>query len=169
MDYKALQKNRFTAGDYSIAPIREEDMEPIRQWRNAQVEVLRQKGELTPEAQARYYREVVRPLFDLDEPEQLLFSYFLAGALIGYGGLVHLSWPDRRAEMSFLVSPERALEPALYEEAMRHFITLMKQVCFEELAFNRLRTETYGFRHQTLAILEAGGFVREGVMRDHVI
>ena len=72
MNYQALSKNVFNRNGYEAIPIRLEDMESIRIWRNAQIDVLRQKRELTAEDQANYYHNVIRPLFDRQEPDQLI-------------------------------------------------------------------------------------------------
>jgi hypothetical protein len=46
---------------------------------------------------------VVSKLFDQDRPSQLLFSYIYNNKCIGYGGLVHINWEDKNAEVSFLM------------------------------------------------------------------
>ncbi len=35
--------------------------------------------------------------------------------MIGYGGLVHISWEDKRAEMSFLDQTSRAEDNLIYK------------------------------------------------------
>ena len=49
MSYRSLKKSVLENGNFSIIPLRENDMESIRQWRNAQMNVLRQKSEITKE------------------------------------------------------------------------------------------------------------------------
>lgn len=168
MNYRVLSKNIFSRSGYKAIPIRQEDMESIRIWRNAQINVLRQKKELTVDDQANYFQNVVKPLFDQEEPGQLLFSFFKDGHLIGYGGLVHLSWIDKRAEMSFLVQPERYEDQATYGDDWFNFIELMKELCFEEMKFNRLFCETYEFRSFHISIMEKAGMIEEGRMRQHI-
>jgi hypothetical protein len=168
MRYHALKKNNFQVGDYSITPIRSEDMEDIRKWRNAQMNVLRQKRELTQEDQRKYFTQVVLPLFEHEEPDQLLFSFHKDNERIGYGGLVHLSWIDKRAEMSFLVHPDRVKNQAVYGEDWYNFIQLMKQLCFSEMKFNRLFCETYAFRKFHISVMEKAGMKEEGRLRQHI-
>ena len=72
--YRALRLNDYRHGRYRLLPIRPDDREAIRQWRNAQIDILRQAAPLTAEAQDRYFREVVTPLFEAAQPAQLLFS-----------------------------------------------------------------------------------------------
>ena len=166
--YLCLPKQQFALDDYALRPLQRGDMEAIRCWRNEQIEVLRQDRPLTQEDQERYYREVVSPLFAEKQPPQLLFGYLLRGALIGYGGLVYVSWHDRRAEVSFLVDSVRAGELPMYRQDFAAFLELVKQVAFDALDLNRIFAETFDFRGDHIAVLEQAGFVKEGVMKEHI-
>lgn len=169
MMYKCLKKNCFKDNQgYQIIPIREADIENIRIWRNAQMEVLRQKIVLTREAQQRYYEKHVWPTFQQEKPSQILFSFFLHEKLIGYGGLTYLDWENSRSEVSFLVDPVRAADPVIYPQDFLHFLKLLGQVAFDHLHLHRLLTETFAFRASTLAVLEQCGFKHEGTLREHV-
>ena len=166
--YRPLPQAEYRWQNYQLVPIRYEDREPIRAWRNAQLEVLRQAEPLTTEQQEAYFQRVVLPLFEQEQPGQLLFSLLHNNELVAYGGLVHLSWPDGRAEVSFLVDPTRAADPATYRQDFRAYLRLLGQVAFEGLKFNRLFTETYDIRPAHVAILEEAGFRLEGRLRQHV-
>lgn len=167
--YKCLKENTFKDDQgYQILPIRHEDIEKIRLWRNAQMDVLRQKTVLTIEAQQFYFQQHVWPTFQQEKPSQILFSFLLNGACIGYGGFTYLDWKNSRSEVSFLVDPKRAEDPFLYPQDFRHFLHLLCQVAFEQLHLHRLLTETFAFRHSTLTVLEECGFKKEGVLREHV-
>lgn len=169
MKYVAINKNEFNVGNYFIVPIRQDDMENIRKWRNAQMNVLRQPVKISQEDQVFYFETKIKPSFKDIETEQLLFSFLHKNLLIGYGGLVNLSWNDKRAEMSFLLDDKRAKNDILYKNDMTNFISLIKMVVFEELKFNRLFTETYDFRLKHISILEENGFIKEGELRKHII
>ena len=166
--YQPLSQAEFRWHDYQLVPIRYDDREPIRAWRNAQLEVLRQAASLTAEQQETYFRRVVLPLFEQEQPGQLLFSLLRNGTLVAYGGLVHISWPDGRAEVSFLADPARAADPGIYRDDFEAHLRLLGQVAFEALNFNRLFTETYDIRPAHVAILERAGFQLEGRLRQHV-
>ena len=168
MKYIALEQNEFSQGDYTIIPIRQKDMENIRQWRNAQMSVLRQSVKLSPDDQAYYFKNVVKSFFTDNETKQLLFSFLKNDQLIGYGGLVNLSWKDKRAEMSFLLDGQRVEKKKMYKEDMNNFISLIKKVVFEEIKFNRMFTESYAFREYHISILEENGYKKEGVLRNHI-
>ena len=166
--YKCLNQNVLRHGAYLIEPLMAESMESIRTWRNQQMAVLRQKSEISEEEQERYYLQFVQPNFDKVQPGQILFQLKYEDVLIGYGGVVHLSWEDERAEMSFLVSPERHQELEVYSADFSSFIQLMKRVVFDDLKFNKLFTETYDFRKEHIGILEQCDFTLEGKMREHI-
>lgn len=166
--YRPLSPADYRHADYQLVPIRYEDREPIRAWRNAQLEVLRQTAPLSAEQQDAYFQRVITPLFEQERPGQLLFSLLHGGELVAYGGLVHISWPDKRAEVSFLVEPARAADAPTYRQDFRAHLRLLGQVAFEGLQFNRLFTETYDIRPEHVAILEECGFRLEGRLRQHI-
>ena len=43
-------------------------------------------------------------LFETDQPYQILFSFLKNNEFIGYGGLVHINWEEKKAEISFLLN-----------------------------------------------------------------
>jgi len=139
-------------------------MELIRVWRNAQMRVLRQSRPLSPEDQKRYFRDVVMPTFEQPQPPMLLFTYLLDDHPIGYGGLVHIDWENRRAEISFLLETARSREDAdgEYARLFSCFLALMKRIAFDELGLNRLYTETFDIRPLHVQVLEQNGFRPEG-------
>lgn len=169
MKYNCLKCNSFVDGEFEIRPISINDIEQIRFWRNMQMDVLRQKRVITSSEQIVYFNDILLPLLTQEFPEQIIFSYFKSNILIGYGGLVHLSWEDKRAELSFLLDPEFVRLENLYEEYFLTFINFMKEVSFKELDFHKLFTETYSHRSFHISILEKAGFEMEGILRDHII
>ena len=166
-EYEALQRNEFFRGDYALRTIYEEDMEKVRLWRNAQLSVLRQPFEISQADQKYYFESVIKTSFTEKETKQLIFSFFKNNKIIGYGGLVNLSWIHKRGEMSFLLDDLRAENSVVYKEDMGNFIFLIRELIFEELKFNRVFTETFAFRELHISILEENGFVNEGVLRNH--
>ena len=61
-------------GDLVIRPIRFDDREIIRGWRNAQMKVLRQNEPITQLAQETYFKTVVHESLTAQNPEQILLS-----------------------------------------------------------------------------------------------
>ncbi|WP_286885368.1 GNAT family N-acetyltransferase [Aneurinibacillus sp. UBA3580] len=167
--YKHLSQDRYQEKNgYSVCSIREQDMLLIKEWRNAQMDVLRQNRLLTDKDQMRYYRSVVQPSFTQDEPKIMLFSFFNSEEFIGYGGLTNIDWISGRAEISFLLNPVRTIYEDAYEADFLAFLSLMRVVAFKELGFNRLFTETFDIRPYHISILEKFGFRLEGRMKQHV-
>jgi RimJ/RimL family protein N-acetyltransferase len=167
--YACLSTERFVQGDYAAVPVAADHIERIRQWRNAQIVSLRQAAPITEAQQLQYYSNVIWPQCGLREPDNILFAFLHQGRHIGYGGLVHIAWAHKRAEISFLLDPIYVSQPTVYADHFLHFLELMKQVAFGDLALNRLYTETYAFRVHHISVLEAAGWQVEGTMRSHVI
>ena len=106
--YKRIQIDRFDEGEYSLVPIRYEDRYEILRWRNDQINILRQTKPITPQEQDEYFNSAVANLFKIDSPPQLLWSLLKSNILIGYGGLVHIDWKSKNAEISFLTETLKA-------------------------------------------------------------
>jgi RimJ/RimL family protein N-acetyltransferase len=166
--YRCMPHAVLSQGDFAIEAVQPRHIEAIRLWRNAQMEVLRQSAPITPEQQVAYYAAHVWPEMAGPRPRDLLVSFLHAGAPIGYGGLVHIAWDHRRAEVSFLMDPARIASAAVYARDFHAFLGLIKRLAFEDLGLERLFTETYDLRPGHVAVLEAAGFRREGVLRGHV-
>ncbi len=166
--YRVLRLNDYRHGRYRLLPIRPDDREAIRQWRNAQLDILRQAAPLSAEAQDRYFQEVITPLFEAEQPAQLLFSLLLEEELIGYGGLVHFDWPAGRAEISFLLETGRNGHIPTFQADFAAYLHLLRQVAFEDLSLQKINTEAYDVRPYLTAVLEAVGFAEEARLPRHV-
>ena len=75
MEYSFLQNNRYCLNEYCLVPLREQDVELIRKWRNDQIRVLRQKKPLTEKEQHNYFSQVILKSFSEDKPKCILFSF----------------------------------------------------------------------------------------------
>ncbi len=167
--YTCLPRHSLRDADgYALVCIRRDDSEPIRLWRNAQQEVLRQNKVLSVSDQQRYFYESILPSFSQPHPSQILFSFSLNDQLIGYGGLTHIDWNASHAEVSFLLNPVRTQDTTAYARDHHHFLDLLCAVAFTDLHLHRLFTETFSFRHEHIRSLERFGFVQEGILREHV-
>jgi RimJ/RimL family protein N-acetyltransferase len=167
--YTCLKKHRFSdSSGYEIVTIRQEDMENIRLWRNAQMNVLRQKAPISFNEQQQYFHHIIPSDFNQAYPKQILLSYLLHNQCIGYGGLVHLDWESRRGEVSFLVDPTRLQPTGQYDQDFTHFLSLLAELTFCDLQLHRLHVETYAFRTDHIRVLENFGFVLEGTLRQHI-
>jgi RimJ/RimL family protein N-acetyltransferase len=166
--YRCLTKNIFELNSYKLLPLREEDIFLIKDWRNQQVDILRQKKILTEEDQRRYYQDIILPAFKEEQPNLILFSFLLDNKLIGYGGLVYISWQDKRGEVSFLLSTQRTKNNETYKSDFNAFLKLIKIVAFDNIGLNRIYTETFDIRPFHISILEKNGFDLEGRLRQHL-
>lgn len=169
MKYQCLKQKIYTQGQYVIGPLSLEEMMKIKVWRNQQMKVLRQNEILTDEHQVQYYEEIVKPTLYLEKPPLILFGYWLIDDLIGYGGLTHVDWVSRRAEISFLLKTERTYNIEQYCCDFSVYLTLLEQVAFEDLKFHRLFTETYDIRTKHIQVLEDNDYQFEGRLKEHVL
>ena len=165
--YKDLHNQVFTNNEFSIVPIRYEDRMSILKWRNEQIYHLRQNKLLTEEDQERFFKTVVNSLFDEEQPNQLLFSYLQNDVCIGYGGLVHINWTDKNAEVSFIMNTE--LEQDYFSKHWTGFLKLIEQVAFQDLNFHKLSTYAFDLRPHLYEIIENAGFVKEATLKEHCI
>ena len=150
---------------YQLRPIHWNDRDAIREWRNAQIDVLRQQNPLTATEQDNYFSNLVLPQLTQEQPEQILFAFLEDSQLVGYGGFVHIVWPDRRAEVSFLTDVDRS-EQNIFSRDWSEYLNLLVQLA-GRIGFHKLTTETYSIRPELIEILEDFGFTQEGILRDH--
>jgi RimJ/RimL family protein N-acetyltransferase len=166
--YVCMPRPKLDYGSFSVEAVQPRYIESIRQWRNAQMDILRQSTAITPEQQEAYFREYIWPDMRSLQPKNLLLAYMENGNFIGYGGLVHIAWEHRRAEVSFLLKTRLAGTQDDYNRYFPSFLKLMKILAFDDLGFERLYTETYAVREQYILALETMSFRCEGVLRHHV-
>jgi carbamoyl-phosphate synthase large subunit len=167
--YRAMPRPRLGDDALSLRAIHERDIEAVRLWRNAQMDVLRQSEPISPDAQVRYFAEKVWPEKALREPMQILLAIECKGVLIGYGGLVHISWPYRRAEISFLLKPKLEQDDFSLVPIFTRYLLLIQELAFQDLGLHRLTTETYEHRTNHIKAMEAAGHRHEGTLREHVL
>lgn len=165
MDYKILKNGSFSQDQFSIVPIRYQDRMDIMQWRNEQIYHLRQNSLLTIADQETYFTNVVSRLFDQEEPDQLLFSYLENENCIGYGGLVHINWKDKNAEVSFIMKTD--LEKDFFKKHWSIYLGLIEKVAFEELEFHKLYTYAFDLRPHLYEAIESAGFNKEAILKEH--
>lgn len=163
--YKSLNKQTFSEGQYSIVPIRFEDRLAIMNWRNEQIYHLRQHKILTESDQTNYFNTVVNKLFDKEFPEQLLFSFLENSTCIGYGGLVHINWIDKHAEISFIMNT--TLEKDHFQSYWGLFLNLIEDVAFNELKLHKIFTYAFDLRPHLYKAIEEAGFKKEATLKEH--
>ncbi len=165
--YRCLSLQEFKNGEYSIIPIRYKDRWDIMKWRNEQIYHLRQNRSLTKNDQENYFNNIVFKLFEQERPSQILFSYMHGDKCIGYGGLVHINWTDRNAEISFIMDTQ--LEKAYFSEHWGNYLHLIENVAFEDLKFHKIYTYAFDIRPHLYTMLEDNGYMREATLKEHFL
>jgi RimJ/RimL family protein N-acetyltransferase len=165
--YKVLKNQVFSLDNITIVPIRYDDRMAILKWRNEQIYHLRQENKLTKDDQEFYFSNIVNKLFTQKHPSQILFSYMENDVCIGYGGLVHINWIDKNAEVSFIMNTQ--LEKDYFSKHWTIFLHLIEQVAFSELNLHKLCTYAFDLRPHLYQIIEDAGFIREGTLKEHCL
>lgn len=163
--YKCLVNQEIANLDYSIVPIRFEDRFEIMKWRNEQMYHLRQKNALTVQDQDNYFNNVIKPLFDNIYPSQILFSYLKGNKCIGYGGLVHINWVDKNAEISFIMATE--LESCSFHIHWVNFLKLIEICAFKQLDLHKIYTYAFDLRPNLYLALEESNYVEKVRLKEH--
>ena len=163
--YKSHKQQIFKEGEYAIVPIREQDRYDIMKWRNEQLYHLRKSAPLTKENQDHYFDGVVRDLFNQDYPSQILFSYLKGDSCIGYGGLVHINWLDKNAEISFIINT--ALEKEAFHFHWKKYLSLIEELAFQELNLHKIYTYAFDLRPQLYEAIESARFEKEATLKEH--
>lgn len=164
-EYKALTRQTYKNGEFEIVPIRHEDRLEIMKWRNEQIYHLRQSELLTKDEQDAYFNNTISPLFNEEKPNQILFSFLEADDCIGYGGLVHINWIDKNAEVSFLMNTR--LEEASFSKNWSMFLNCLEQLAFGELGFHKIFIYAFDLRPNLYEVLESNGYFKDARLKDH--
>ncbi len=167
MNYLALKNQIFSIDIYSIVPIRFEDRYLIMKWRNEQMYHLRQDKPLTKENQDLYFNTIIQDLFNKITPNQILFSYIKNKECVGYGGLVHINWEDRNAEISFIMKTE--LEIHEFELHWNNFLKMINNVAFKDLNLMKIFTYAYDLRPRLYNVLNNCNYKIEAKLVNHKI
>ena len=164
-EYKCLSKQSYSSNEYQIVPIRDEDKYDIMQWRNDQIYHLRQSQPLTKESQDKYFNNVIQKLFEKEFPDQLLFSYLENGICIGYGGLVHINWIDKNAEISFIINTD--LEQEFFHKHWAIFLSLIEELSFLSLSLHKIFVFAFDLRVKLYEVLEMSSYINEARLKEH--
>lgn len=169
MKYLCLTKEKYQINNFIYVPLRKEDMVSIKNWRNDQIDILRQGILLTDQDQISYYQNIILSSFEQKKPSLILFSILKNNQCIGYGGLTNVDWISKKAEISFLIDTSYSNDKIIYEECFNNFLEFIKIIVFNEIDFNRIFAETYDIRPHHIEILEKNGFKKEGILKENVV
>ncbi len=163
--YKILEKQVYTHKNYKLIPIRYEDRFDIMKWRNEQIYHLRQNKLLNLNDQDNYFNEIISVLFDQEHPNQILFSFLEKDIFVAYGGLVHINWKDKNAEISFVIDTD--LEKNKFEKYWSIFLKLIEEVAFVYMNFHKLFVYAFDLRPNLYKVLEVNNYIKEAVLKEH--
>jgi len=166
--YKCLQQSQYSSGPFLFECLRDGDEEPIRVWRNEQIDILRQAAPITKEEQQRYFQTEISRSYQEVHPKQILFRIAEDSDLLGYGGLTHIDWERKTGEVSFLLDTTIKETSSSFHKVYHAFIEMLAAVAFQELHFKKLTAEVYIFRKGMIQLLEEAGFHKTGCLKDHV-
>ena len=162
-DNNTMREKIISSSSCYLSSLEYSDMELIKKWRNEQIAVLRQSKPLTSHNQEEYWKRIS------NSNKEILFSIVnVDGKFIGYCGFTNIDSISARAELSFLLDTEIIEGSEEYLTLFEDVLRMLLQYGFERLHHNRLVSETHCFRDKHLAVLEKVGFVKEGVLRNHV-
>ena len=167
--YSFIEFNDYSFDNYAFLPLRYEDIFKIKKWRNDQISILRQNRILSDVDQENFYQELVKKSFFSSKPNEILFSFLLDDVCIGYGGMMYIDWDKKSAEISFINETKRANLNEIYQNDFIAFISILFRISFSELGFNKLTTETYGIRTNTLQILDQLGFQLKQIKEEKIL
>jgi len=167
--YRCLKNTKYIKENISFVSLRFDDMTLIKNWRNDQINILRQNKPLSDEDQQRYYFEVVCKSMQDKKPALVLFSILDKEVCVGYGGLTNIDWVEGSAEISFLVDTAFPYDGNVFREYFENFLDFIKDLAFSELNLNWLFTETYDIRPKVVESLEKKSFLFKDRLPRHVI
>ena len=167
--YRCLGSELIRCEGIEIGAVQQDEIQIIRVWRNEQKKILRQNEDIRIDAQQKYFEDFVWSQLEFSAPSQLLLSIYSDNLLIGYGGLVHISWQNFRAEISFLTDTQIKEGSDQYNTLFTSFLRAMQTIARDKLGLHKLTLETYEMRNEHVAAIESAGFAREGTLIDQVL
>ena len=84
----------------NMTGVRIEDAGIVSSWRNDARDTLRTTGFCTIDIQEQFIQ-------NLDQKVHRYFSFYDGGDLVAFGGLTHIQWENRIAEISLIVDPDQ--------------------------------------------------------------
>ena len=169
LEYKSKSLQKIFKKNKKFTWLTNQDIEKIRIWRNQQLYILRQNKKINSKNQKKYFKNFFRTNCKSKKPLNILFAIKEKNQLIGYGGLVHISWENKRAEISFLTKTSINESKIQYEKHMKDFFKFVINLSFTYLKLKKIYTETFTFRNLHIKIIEKLGFKKEGLLKQQYI
>ena len=167
--YNCLNNYLLEYKDYSLTVIKDIHLEKIRNWRNAQKEILRQNKNISKKEQILYFKDNVFKDLNKKHPKNILLMINYKDSIIGYGGLVHISWENRRSEISFLLNDNIKRGSKSFSNHFKSFLIIIHDLAFQKLNFIKLTTDAFYFRKNLIKNLEINGYKKISLNKKHYI
>lgn len=155
-----------TFNERYLYPLSKENLSKLKNWRNSQIDVLRQWKPLTEYNQEKWFQHIS------EDDTQIVFAIMVPNQqnnleLEGYCGITNVDFINRRGEISFLMNPLRAQNKELYRDDFLSVLYLLCQYGFENLNLHKIFTESFAFRKYHIKILKEFGFGDECTLKEH--
>ena len=157
--YRVLKKQYFSLKDCCLLPIRYEDRYKIMKWRNEQIYHLRQKTKIKKKDQDEYFKNKILKLFNKSNPDQILFSFLRKDVCVGYGGLVHIDWVKKNAEISFVMKTTD--DQVFFVKNWIVFLNLIEEIAFNQIKLKKIYTFSYNLRPKLYEALKKSNYLLE--------
>jgi len=167
-NYKFLNNKKITLDEFSLISIDYNSIQKIREWRNKQVNILRQSKKITIKEQEDYFKKIIKPDIKKKFPKNIILSFVKSNKLIGYGGLTNICWKSKRGELAFLLDNNYAGKIIDSEYFFPIFLKLIKILAFKILKLNNVWSETYSIRPQYIRQLELNNFINSGIANNKI-
>ena len=166
--YKILKKTKYFLDKIEFSEIREQNIEAIRKIRNSQIEILRQKKNISKKEQVKYFNKDIFSAYKLKKPKNILLGMTVSNIFVGYCGLTHIDWDVKKAEISFIVNNKINKNKKKLVFYFNNAIKILEKILFNELKFNKIFCETYSFRQEMIQALKDNDYVVEGILKDNI-
>ena len=160
-------KRKLSLNSFSIENIKNSEIEKIRNWRNNSLKYLRQNSKISKKQQILYFKKKIFSQINLKKPNKILFSFKKNDVLIGYGGLVYISWENKNAELSFLLDP-KFNDKKSYKIFFNNYIDLVIKFSFDRCGLKKIYTQTFSHRKINIELLKKKSFLKEGCLKNHI-
>ena len=167
LQYKSKLIQNILLKEKNYSWLLAKDFELLRMWRNQQKNILRQVNNINKKDQKEYFIDFYKNNCLSKSPSNIIFGINNEKKLIGYGGLVNISWKNKRAEVSFLLNTTVAKNKKKYEFYFKNFFSFISKISFTKLKLNKIYTETFIFRKNHIKLLGRVGFKKEGFLKNH--
>lgn len=84
---------------------------------------------------------------------------------IGYGGLVHINWIDKNAEISFIMNTK--LEENNFAFIWVNYLNLIEQMAFNELKLHKIYTYAFDLRPHLYDVMLDVNYKEDARLKEH--